>query len=139
MRLTMSPVSSPTTKGGVSQHATLGSSWAPTLTSLASSLEIGISMEGPCRQSLTMVRESAHGTCMTTFGISITALTKGHGLTMRWNTYMTSHSSLRSHVSAMHHSSSSYTRKRYERLRNVCGRPASSRTPACVCWRELTH
>ena len=55
-----------------------------------------------------------------------------------WSSYMTYCSLPRSHNSMRLLASSSYTRRRYTRLKSICGRPASLRTPVHVGWRVLT-
>ena len=125
-------------KGRVSWHVLLESSWVLTHTSSALSQEIAVSTEGHCTHSLTMTCVNDHGMPMTTYGGSRLALKRKRASTMRWSTSTTCHSLQKLSSFERHPVSSLFIKKRFARLRSACGRRDSSRMPAHEGWKALT-
>ena len=92
---------------------------------------------GHCMQSLTMIRESPHGTPKMTSGTSSSALTTSIGSNRHSNISVTYLSPLRLHATVKPLASSSNTRKKYVNLKIACGKPASSRMPVDAGWKGL--
>ena len=87
-------------------------------------------------QSLTMIREIAHSIPKTISGVSSLALTTSTDLNQHSSILVTYPSLPRLCATVKPLTSSSNIRKKYARLKNACGKPASSKTQVGVGWKE---